>query len=55
MCCGAIPGEQEQVRNTIRELLLGYEEEITELLYESREIKIPLPDLGRPATNGRER
>jgi len=26
------------VRNTIRELLLGYEEEITELLYESREI-----------------
>jgi uncharacterized coiled-coil DUF342 family protein len=33
------PGEQEQVRSTIRELLLGYEEEITELLYESREIK----------------
>jgi hypothetical protein len=27
------------VRNTIRELLLGYEEEITELLYESREIR----------------
>ena len=33
------PGEHEQVRNTIRELLLGYEEEITELLYECREIK----------------
>ena len=33
------PGEREQVRNTIRELLLGYEEEITELLYESREIR----------------
>ena len=33
------PGEHEQVRNTIRELLLGYEEEITELLYESREIR----------------
>src|SRR2546428_2741399 len=33
------PGEHEQVRNTIRELLLGYEEEIAELLYESREIK----------------
>jgi uncharacterized coiled-coil DUF342 family protein len=27
------------VRNTIRELLLGYEQEITELLYESREIR----------------
>jgi MoxR-like ATPase len=33
------PGEQEQVRATIRELLLGYEEEIAELLYESREIR----------------
>ncbi len=33
------PGEHEQVRNTIRELLLGYEEEIAELLYESREIR----------------
>jgi MoxR-like ATPase len=33
------PGEHEQVRGTIRELLLGYEEEITELLYESREIR----------------
>ena len=32
------PAEREQVRNTIRELILGYEEEITELLYESREI-----------------
>jgi MoxR-like ATPase len=33
------PSEREQVRSTIRELLLGYEEEITELLYESREIR----------------
>ena len=33
------PAEQDQVRGTIRELLLGYEEEITELLYESREIR----------------
>ena len=33
------PGEREQVRNTIRELILGYEEEVTELLYESREIR----------------
>ncbi|HTN73383.1 MAG TPA: AAA family ATPase [Methylomirabilota bacterium] len=33
------PGEHEGVRSTIRELLLGYEEEITELLYESREIR----------------
>lgn len=33
------PGEHEQVRNTVRELLLGYEEEIAELLYESREIR----------------
>ena len=35
------PAEHEQVRGTIRELLLGYEEEITELLYESREIRDP--------------
>ncbi|HZD39176.1 MAG TPA: hypothetical protein VE131_00545, partial [Terriglobales bacterium] len=33
------PGEHEQVRATIRDLLLGYEEEITELLYESRELR----------------
>lgn len=33
------PGEKEQVRDTIRELLLGYEEEVKELLYESREIR----------------
>jgi MoxR-like ATPase len=33
------PSEHEQVRSTIREILLGYEEEITELLYESREIR----------------
>jgi MoxR-like ATPase len=33
------PAEHEQVRSAIRELLLGYEEEITELLYESREIR----------------
>jgi MoxR-like ATPase len=33
------PGEHEQVRNTIRELLLGYEQQIAELLYESREIR----------------
>lgn len=33
------PAEHEQVRNTIREQLLGYEEEIAELLYESREIR----------------
>ncbi len=33
------PAEHETVRNTIRELILGYEEEITELLYESREIR----------------
>src|SRR5574342_350688 len=33
------PAEHEQVRSTIRELLLGYEQEITELLYESREIR----------------
>lgn len=33
------PSEHEQVRATIRDLLLGYEQEITELLYESREIR----------------
>ncbi|MBI3057846.1 MAG: AAA family ATPase [Deltaproteobacteria bacterium] len=33
------PGEHPQVRDTIRELLLGYEEEVKELLYESREIR----------------
>lgn len=33
------PAEHEPVRAAIRELLLGYEEEITELLYESREIR----------------
>ena len=33
------PPEHETVRSTIRELLLGYEEEIAELLYESREIR----------------
>ncbi|HTM11246.1 MAG TPA: AAA family ATPase [Verrucomicrobiae bacterium] len=33
------PQEQGEVRATIRELLLGYEEEIKELLYESREVR----------------
>jgi MoxR-like ATPase len=33
------PAEHGQVRDTIRDLLLGYEQEITELLYESREIR----------------
>jgi uncharacterized coiled-coil DUF342 family protein len=33
------PAEHEQVRSTIREMLLGYEEEIKELLYESHEIR----------------
>lgn len=33
------PAEHEQVRATIRDLILGYEEEISELLYESREIR----------------
>jgi len=33
------PSEQEQVRNTLRDLIMGYEEEITELLFESREIR----------------
>ena len=46
------PGEHEQVRGTIRELLLGYEEEITELLYESREIRdSALAIRPEPATN----
>jgi MoxR-like ATPase len=33
------PQEQNEIRSTIRELLLGYEEEIKELLYESREVR----------------
>jgi MoxR-like ATPase len=33
------PQEQDEVRTTIRELLLGYEEEVKELLYESREVR----------------
>ncbi len=33
------PGEQPEVRQTIRQHLLGYEEEVKELLYESREIR----------------
>ncbi|OGQ81265.1 MAG: hypothetical protein A3F90_11240 [Deltaproteobacteria bacterium RIFCSPLOWO2_12_FULL_60_19] len=33
------PGEQVEVRATIRDLILGYEEEVKELLYESREIR----------------
>jgi MoxR-like ATPase len=33
------PGEQAEVRATIREQLLGYEEEIKELLYQSREMR----------------
>lgn len=41
------PAEHEPVRNTIRELLLGYEEEITELLYESREIRESALQSGR--------
>jgi MoxR-like ATPase len=41
------PAEHEAVRNTIRELLLGYEEEITELLYESREIRESALQTGR--------
>lgn len=41
------PAEQEQVRGTIRELLLGYEEEIAELLYESREIREVALQAGR--------
>jgi MoxR-like ATPase len=41
------PAEHEPVRNTIRELLLGYEEEITELLYESREVRESALKAGR--------
>jgi len=33
------PQEQNEVRTAIRELLLGYEEEVKELLYESREVR----------------
>lgn len=33
------PAEQPEVRATIRELLLGYEQEIRELLYQSQEIR----------------
>ncbi|MCZ6625885.1 MAG: AAA family ATPase [Deltaproteobacteria bacterium] len=33
------PAEHPEVRATIRELLLGYEEEVKELLYQSREIR----------------
>jgi MoxR-like ATPase len=33
------PSEYDPVRTAIRDLLLGYEQEITELLYESREIR----------------
>lgn len=33
------PAEQGEVRATIRELLLGYEEEIQELLFQSREVR----------------
>src|SRR5689334_15207216 len=33
------PQEHKEVHETIRELLLGYEEEIKELLYESREVR----------------
>src|SRR5262247_678730 len=33
------PAEHEQVRTTIRELLLGYDEEITTLLYDSRQLR----------------
>ncbi|MGH7836006.1 MAG: AAA family ATPase [Candidatus Binatia bacterium] len=33
------PAEQPEVRGTIRELIMGYEEEIQELLYQSQEIK----------------
>ena len=33
------PSQHEPARTTIRELILGYEQEITELLYESREIR----------------
>jgi len=43
------PAEREQVRNAIRELLLGYEEEIAELFYESREIRESALQPGRPS------
>lgn len=33
------PGEQPEVRAVIRELILGYEEEVKELLYQSKEIR----------------
>ncbi len=33
------PAEQAEIRATVRELLLGYEEEAKELLYQSREIQ----------------
>lgn len=33
------PGEHNDVKTTLRELLLGYEEEVKELLYQSREIR----------------
>lgn len=33
------PAEQAEIRATVRELLLGYEEEAQELLYQSREIR----------------
>ena len=46
------PAEHEQVRSTIRELLLGYEEEIAELLYESREIReVGAASRAAPATS----
>ena len=41
------PAEHETARNTIRERLLGYEEEITELLYESREIRESASEPGK--------
>ncbi len=46
------PSEHEPVRHTIRELLLGYEEELTELLYESREIS---DSATRPGASSDER
>lgn len=46
------PAEHDTVRGTIRELLLGYEEEITELLYESREIR---ESASRPGQTSDER
>jgi MoxR-like ATPase len=41
------PAEHEIVRSTIREQLLGYEEEIAELLYESREIRESAAQTGK--------